>query len=105
MTTRVLYQDVIPYDTPSSLDALQGPADGVLILPITVHWGPDATADLSTADGLEKAYENVVREGTREQQEELLNADLLRRVWPQLRLPKRCRDIWQSRFPELAAAR
>lgn len=105
MTTRVLYQDVIPYDTPSSLDALQGPVDGVLILPITVHWGPDATADLSTADGLEKAYENVVREGTREQQEELLNADLLRRVWPQLRLPKRCRDIWQSRFPELAAAR
>ena len=105
MPTRVLYQDVIPYDTPSSLDALHGPADGVLILPITVHWGPDATADLSTADGLEKAYENVVREGTRQQQEELLNADLLRRVWPQLRLPKRCRDMWQNRFPELAAAR
>ena len=77
----------------------------MLILPITVHWGPDATADLSTADGLEKAYENVVREGTRQQQEELLNADLLRRVWPLLRLPKRCRDLWQNRFPELAAAR
>lgn len=105
MTIRVLYQDVIPYDTPSSLDSLKGPADGVLILPITVHWGPDATADLSTADGLEKAYENVVREGTRQQQEELLNADLLARVWPQLRLPKRCRTLWETRFPELAAAR
>ena len=104
MTIRVLYQDVIPYDTPSSLDSLQGPADGVLILPITVHWGPDATADLSTADGLEKAYENVVREGTRQQQEKLLNADLLARVWPQLRLPKRCRTLWETRFPELAAA-
>lgn len=105
MTTRVLYQDVIPYDAPSSLDSLKGPADGVLILPITVHWGPDATADLSTADGLEKAYESVVREGTRQQQEELLNADLLPRVWPQLRLPKRCRTLWENRFPELAAAR
>ena len=69
MTTRVLYQDVIPYDTPSSLESLKGPADGVLILPITVHWGPDATADLSPADGVEKAYENLVREGTRQQQE------------------------------------
>ena len=105
MTTRVLYQDVIPYDTPSSLESLRGPADGVLILPITVHWGPDATADLSTADGVEKAYENLVREGTRQQQEELLNADLLRQVWPQLRLPKRCRNLWETRFPELAAAR
>lgn len=104
MTTRVLYRDVIPYDTPSSLDALAGPCEGVLILPVTAYWGPDATADLSTADGVEKAYENLVREGTSRQQEELLNADLLRRVWPLLRLPKRCRDLWQTRFPELAAA-
>ena len=49
---------------PSCLEALHGRVKGVLILPITVHWGPDATADLSTTDGLEKAYENVVREGT-----------------------------------------
>ena len=105
MTTRVLYQDVIPYDTPASLESLKGPVAGVLILPISVHWGPDASADLSTADGVEKAYENLVREGTRQQQEELLNADLLRQVWPQLRLPKRCRNLWETRFPELAAAR
>ena len=104
MSTRVLYRDVIPYDTPSSLAALVGPAEGVLTLPVAVHGGPDATADLSTADGLAKAYENLVREGTSRQQEELLNADLLRRVWPQLRLPTRCRDLWQTRFPELAAA-
>jgi len=98
----VLYRDVIPYDTPSSLAVLAGPADGVLSMPLTVHWGPDPTADLSTADGLEKAYENLVREGTTAQQEEFLNADLLRRVWPHLRLPIRCRDTWETRFPELA---
>lgn len=56
VTTRVLYQDVVHCDTPSSLNALQGPADGVLILPITVYWGPDVTADLSTANGVEKAW-------------------------------------------------
>ena len=85
VTTRVLYQDVIPYETPSSLGALAGPSEGTLTLPVTVHWGPDATVDLSTADGVEKAYESLVREGTSQQQEALLNADLLRRVWPQLR--------------------
>jgi len=56
-----------------------------------------------TFDHVEKVYENVVREGTREVQEALLNADLLRRVWPRLRLPDRCRDAWESRFPVLAA--
>jgi len=37
-------------------------------------------------------------------QEALLNADLLRRVWPQLRLPKRCRHLWEARLPELLAS-
>lgn len=102
MTARVLYQDVIPYDTPSSLEALAGPGEGVLLLPITVHWGPEPTADLSTPDGVDKAYESLVREGTTQQQEALLNAELLRRVWRGLRLPRRCRDLWESRFPDLA---
>lgn len=73
-------------------------------LPLTVYWGPDATADLSTPDGVEKVYENLIREGTNDLQEALLNVGLPSRVcWPQLRLPKRCRDSWEARFPELAA--
>lgn len=32
-----------------------------------------------------------------------LNADLLRADWPDFRLPRRLRQIWQDRFPELAA--
>ena len=55
MTERVLYQDVIPYEMPSSLAALHGPTEGSITLPLTVYWGPDATADLSTPDGVEKA--------------------------------------------------
>ena len=104
MTDRVLYQDVIPYEMPSSLAALHGPTEGVVALPLTVYWGPDATADLSTPDGVEKVYENLIREGTNDLQEALLNVGLPSRVcWPQLRLPKRCRDSWEARFPELAA--
>lgn len=104
VTDRVLYQDVIPYEMPSSLAALHGPTEGVVSLPLTVHWGPDATGDLSTSEGVEKVYENVIREGTSDLQEALLDSGLLHRVWPQLRLPKRCRDSWEARFPELAAA-
>lgn len=36
MTARILYQDVVPYDTPSSLESLTGPSRGILTLPITV---------------------------------------------------------------------
>ncbi len=68
-----------------------------------MYWGPDATAHLSTTGGHEKLYENVVREGTRQLQEALLNDVLLRRSWPGLRLPKRCRWLWENRFPDLAA--
>lgn len=104
MPHRVLYQDVIPYQTPSNLDALHGPTEGVVTLPLSVYWGPDPTADLSTPDGLEKAYENVIREGTTDIQEALLDRDLLQHIWPQLRLPKRCRDLWEARFPGLTDA-
>lgn len=100
---RVFYRDIIPYDTPSSLDALRGPETGLLTLPVTVHWGPERTVDLSTEHGLTKAYRNLVREGSSEQQEAMLNATLLKRVWPDLILPARCRQAWESRFPELAA--
>jgi len=101
MEARVLYQDVIPYETPRSLDALRGPAAGVVILPRSVYWGPDPSANLDTRSGLHKAYRNLIREGTGELQEALLNADLLRRVWPGLALPHRCRALWESRFPDL----
>ena len=33
--------------------------------------------------------------------EELLNATLLGAVWPELRLPVRCRTTWEAAFPEL----
>lgn len=98
---KVLHRDTIPYDTPSSLRALGGPANGTVELPLSVHWGPQHTYDLGDPNDLESAYQALVREGTTDIQEALLNERLLRKAWPDLVLPKRCRLVWESRFPEL----
>lgn len=103
MAGKVLYRDIVPYETPSSLSALHGPASGVLELPITVHWGPSRTFDLSDTGQRRMAYRALVREGTPEVQEALLNEMLLRAEWSELILPERCQALWEGRFPELAA--
>ena len=100
---RVLYKDIVPYDTPTSLDAVRGPATGVLDLPITVSWGPRQRFALQDPADLETAYQALVRDGTTADQEALLNEELLRRLWPDLMLPERCRRTWEDRFPDLAA--
>jgi hypothetical protein len=100
---RVLYQDVKPYDVPVSLEALRGPEAGVLSLPQHVYWGPDPDADLDTLAGVTKAYQAILREGTAEVQEVLLNKALLLRSWDELLLPPQVRTLWVSTFPELAA--
>lgn len=102
MAERVLYQDIVPYDAPSSLEALRGPATGTLELPVSVHWGPQRAYDLGTHHELVFAYQQIVREGTTADQEGLLNRDLLVRVWSELILPERCQALWESRFSELA---
>lgn len=102
-TGRVLYKDTIPYDTPTSLDALRGPATGILEVPVTVHWGPRRTFDLDDPRDVHAAYRAIIREGTTTVQEELLNAEVLSRLWPELMLPERCRRTWEERFPDLAS--
>ena len=100
---RLLYQDIVPYAVPSSLDALRGPAAGSLELPITVHWGPQRVYDLASPHEVVFAYQQIVREGTSTDQESLLDRELLMRVWSRLILPERCQALWESTFSELAA--
>ncbi|MFK0042366.1 transcriptional regulator [Paenarthrobacter sp. NPDC090517] len=99
---RVLIRDVIPYEVTESLDALQGPGEGILTLPQHVYWGPQAECDLGHPEDVYKAYQAILREGTRADQEQLLNADLLMKVWSELMLPVRVRDLWENKFPQLA---
>lgn len=81
---RVLYRDIMPYNTPTSLDDLHGPASGPLEMPITVHWGPRHVFDLDDLGQRRAAYRAIVREGTADVQTELLNAGLLRELWSDL---------------------
>lgn len=99
---RVLFADIVPYEVPRSLDALRGPAEGVLTLPLHLWWGPNSSFDLADRSELLTAYRAIVRDGRRVDQEELLDAGLLTEVWSHLRLPTRCRRTWEEAFPVLA---
>lgn len=101
---RVFYRDIKPYVAPAKFDELRGPRAGRLELPLNVYWGPQATVDLDTLSGVVKAYEATLREGRVIDQVHLLNPDLLVEVWPELLLPDRVRELWESRFPELSNA-
>ena len=100
---RVFYRDIKPYDAPERLDDLHGPHGGRLELPLNVYWGPEATVDLDSLGGVVKAYQATLREGRVVDQVEVLNRDRLIEIWPELMLPIRVRDLWENRFPELAA--
>ena len=62
MAERVLFKDVVPYDTPFSLSALRGPASGVIELPLAIYWGPRRLYDLSDCHDLRSAYQALVRQ-------------------------------------------
>jgi hypothetical protein len=102
---RVLYRDIVPYATPRALAALRGPTSGKLELPLSVDWSPDRVFDLDDPELACAAYRAIVREGTAPVQEHLLNEGVLRRLWPDLILPARCRALWEERFPCLAGHR
>ncbi len=102
--TRVFYRDIKPYDAPARLDELHGPRGGRMELPVNVYWGPPYTFDLANESDVVEAYQATLREGRVVDQMEVLNRDLLIRIWPELVLPLRVRELWEKRFPELATA-
>lgn len=104
-TERIHVRDVKPYAIPTDLAELTGPTSGVITLPHSVLWAPgDGRVDLDAPGGVALAYRAVLAEGTLEDQARLLNAALLRTVWTQLLLPRRVRDLWENRFPQLRAS-
>ena len=92
---RYQFQGVIPYEMPSSLPTLHGPQDGLLEVPITVHWGPSRVFDLGESGMRRMVYQALVRECTSQMQEALLNEKLLSQEWDGLISPERCRALWE----------
>ncbi len=102
MDQRVFFRDIKPYYAPDSLDQLHGPAGGVVELSHSVLWAPGGgRVDIDRPGGLRMAYQAVLAEGTVEDQVSILNRDRLIAVWPELMLPLRVLEMWESRFPEL----
>lgn len=102
---RVHFRDVKPYEVVDSLDQLRGPAGGLVEMSHLVLWAPGGSrVDLDEAGGTALAYQAVLAEGAVEDLVHVLNTGRLMRVWPELMLPRRVRDLWESRFPELRPA-
>jgi hypothetical protein len=99
------YADIVPYDTPSSLDALRGPTSGMVRVPSEINTSPEPVYSLDRRAWAISLYSDTAREGTTAQQEAILDKGLLLEYWPSMRLPPRCRAAWESKFPELAERR
>ena len=50
-----------------------------------------------------RSYQALLAEGDEAVQAELLNRNVLQRLWPQLHLDQRVRDLWEAQFPELSS--
>lgn len=98
---RVRFRDIKPYEVVDSLDDLHGPAQGTIRLPIWVRWLDDGDIDVTDLGGARMAYQALLAEGTDEIQAQLMNKNTLMRLWPQLSLDSRVRELWEGRFPEL----
>jgi len=100
---KLVYANAVEYEIPSSLGFLSGPSCGVIELPRSLYWGPEKTVDLSNPSDVQRMYQAVVRIGTRQQQAEWLNRDILLASWHDLVLPVRCLALWETAFPELTS--
>ena len=95
--------DVLPCHTPDALHDLHGPKTGYVQVPSHVWTGPGMRFDVTDRRSRWALYSAVVRDGTPAEQASYLDRGLLVELWPDLNLPRRCRETWAARFPELAA--
>jgi hypothetical protein len=87
------------------LTRLHGPSAGVVTLPITLNWTPRRRYDLAAETAARSLYQVVLREAHSENEiETYLNADLLRRLWRSLTLPRAVREFWEAQHPALASS-
>ncbi len=102
---RVLYADHRPYVVADTLEELTGPVTGVVELPLRLDWSEQGRYDLDDVRELSVMYERVLREAMNaDDLRRHLNGAMLRTVWHRLFLPRRVRELWERRFPELARA-
>lgn len=103
--SRVRFADLIPYQTPTSLDELRGPTAGKVTVGGHIDTSLSPVYDVADLAERRLLYMAVVRSGTPADQRAVLNRDALVELWESLTLPTRCRALWESKFPLLAQRR
>jgi hypothetical protein len=91
-----------------TLTELRGPTGGRIELPHRMVWQSVRLRRFDLDDPYQRCrvYEIVLREAVRSAElRSLLNGDLLRRVWPDLYLPRGVRTAWEDQHRELAGLR
>ena len=100
------YADQRPYAVADSLDDLQGPIGGTVMLDRRLDWSGRPWFDLAKPRRLASMYETVLREAnTAGDLASWLDGPTLVRIWADLVLPPQVRQLWEARFPQLASAR
>jgi len=100
------YGDRKPYIVADDLGGLRGPTEGTVTLPHHLDWSGRATYDLDRPARLASMYKAVLNEASTVQDlRDWIDERVLIELWPTLWLPARLRELWESRFPELAARR
>jgi hypothetical protein len=85
-----------------TLDELRGPTCGIVELPNRLLWRADRTVDLDDPWSREWMYAVVLRESrNRDDLRAWLDGGELRRLWPDLNLPRGVRLAWEDRHPVL----
>jgi len=96
------YAENRPYLLPDTLGELAGPVTGVIQLPLRLDWSDHMVFHLEEPAERNLMYERVIREATRaDDLRSYLNESVLRQVWGLLFLPRRVRQNWEQRFPDL----
>jgi hypothetical protein len=100
------YADQRPYAIVCSLADLHGPMASTVVLDRRLDWSGRARYDLTNPRRLATMYETVLREATSpDDLARWLDRATLVRLWAELVLPPQVRQLWEARFPQLAAGR
>jgi hypothetical protein len=87
---------------------LKGPTSGLIELPHRLVWQPKPNRQFNLDDPFDRShlYEIVLREAIRvDELVTWLNAELLRKLCPDLYLPRGVRQAWEVQHPELVRLR
>lgn len=100
------YGERKPVTVAETLDNLNGPTAGTIVLPHHLDWSGNATYNLDEPGRLASMYRAVLTEAR--DQDDLtawLNRAVLIDLWPTMWLPPKVRREWETRHPELGPRR